>query len=85
MGKKESIIKKPWPDYDREAVLEDEILIVVQVNGKLRDRITVPASYGEEEVKIWALKSERIQKIWSKEAEDHTGGLRPRKTGQYCL
>ncbi len=36
---------------------------MVQVNGKLRDRITVPASYGEEEVKAWALKSERIQKL----------------------
>jgi leucyl-tRNA synthetase len=29
----------------------------------VRDRITVPASYGEEEIKAWALKSERIQKL----------------------
>ncbi len=62
-GNKESVIEKAWPDYDPEAVLEDEILIVVQVNGKLRDRIMIPASYGEEEVKAWALKSERIQKL----------------------
>jgi len=46
-----------------EAVVEEEILIVVQVNGKLRDRMTLPASFGEEEVKAWALKSEKIQKL----------------------
>jgi len=40
--------------------LEEEILIVIQVNGRLRDRMTIPVSYGEEEVKAWALKSERI-------------------------
>jgi leucyl-tRNA synthetase len=63
LGHRESIIKKTWPDYDREAVLEEEILIVIQVNGKLRDRITIPASYGENEVKEWALKSERVKKL----------------------
>jgi leucyl-tRNA synthetase len=63
LGNRDSMMKNAWPDFDREAVLEEEILIVVQVNGKLRDRVTVPASYGEEEVKTWALKSERIQKL----------------------
>jgi leucyl-tRNA synthetase len=63
LGNRESIVKTQWPDYDPEAVLEDEILIVIQVNGRLRDRMTIPASYGEEEVKTWALKSERIRKL----------------------
>ena len=63
LGHKQSIAGHSWPDYDREAVVEDEILIVIQVNGKLRDRIMVPASYGEKEIKDWALKSERIQKL----------------------
>jgi leucyl-tRNA synthetase len=63
LGNRESIIKTRWPDYDPEAVLEEEILIVIQVNGRLRDRMTIPASYGEEEVKAWALKSERIRKL----------------------
>ena len=63
LGNSESVIKRPWPDYDREAVVEEEILIVIQVNGKLRDRMTIPASYGEEEVKAWALRSERIRKL----------------------
>jgi leucyl-tRNA synthetase len=63
LGNRESIIKARWPEYDPGAVLEEEILIVIQVNGKLRDRMTIPASYGEEEVKAWALKSERIRKL----------------------
>jgi leucyl-tRNA synthetase len=63
LGNQGSIIKTRWPDYDPEAVLEDEILIVIQVNGKLRDRMTIPVSYGEEEVKAWALKSERIRRL----------------------
>jgi len=63
LGNRESIIKSRWPEYDPEAVLEEEILIVIQVNGKLRDRMTIPVSYGEEEVKTWALKSERIRKL----------------------
>lgn len=63
LGNKESVIRKAWPDYDREAVLEEEILIVIQVNGKLRDRITLPASYEEDEVKESALKSERTRRF----------------------
>ncbi len=63
LGYNESIIKHPWPDYDPEAIQEDEILIVIQINGKLRDRMIVPASFGEEEIKASALRSERIQKF----------------------
>jgi leucyl-tRNA synthetase len=63
LGYEDSIVRTRWPDYDPAAVLEDEVLIVIQVNGRLRDRITIPASFGEEEVKAWALKSERIRKL----------------------
>jgi leucyl-tRNA synthetase len=61
IGKKEFILKQPWPAYDPKAILEDEMLIVVQVNGKLRDRVVVPVACGEEEVKAAALKAEKIQ------------------------
>jgi len=63
LGKKKSILTQPWPDYDPQAVLEDEVLIVVQVNGKLRDRVIVPTSYGENQVKEAALKTEKIRSL----------------------
>jgi leucyl-tRNA synthetase len=63
LGHGESIIKTPWPDYDREAVVEEEFLVVIQVNGKVRDRITVPFSMGEEEIKGVALEREKIRRL----------------------
>ena len=63
LGYRESILRTRWPGYDPEAVQEEEILIVIQLNGKVRDRITLPASYGEEEVKAWALKSDKIRRL----------------------
>ncbi len=53
---------QPWPDFDAEAAKEEEITLVVQVNGKVRDRILVPADISEEEAKETALASEAIQK-----------------------
>jgi leucyl-tRNA synthetase len=63
LGNSESIVTHPWPKYDPEMVAEEEVLIVIQVNGKLRDRMTVPVAYGEEQVKEWALKSDRIKSL----------------------
>ena len=63
LGKTEFVLNQSWPPYDPEVVREEEVLIVVQVNGKLRDRILVPASFGEEEVKAAALKAEKVQKL----------------------
>ncbi|RLB07631.1 MAG: leucine--tRNA ligase [Deltaproteobacteria bacterium] len=62
LGKKSSVIKAPWPEYDPEAIAEEEILIVVQVNGKLRDRLLVPASAKEDEIKERALASPKVKK-----------------------
>jgi leucyl-tRNA synthetase len=62
LGHGESMIKTPWPDYDREAIVEEEFLVVIQVNGKVRDRITVPSSMGEEEIKGLALEREKIRR-----------------------
>ncbi len=63
LGKEESIIKTPWPDYDREAIVEEDVLVVIQVNGKVRDRVTVPFSMGEEEIKGVALEREKIRRL----------------------
>jgi len=67
MGSKEIIFTLPWPKYDKKMLEEEEKLIVVQVNGKLRGKLTVPASYDDEKIKKEALLIPKIQeKIESK-------------------
>ena len=56
-----SVHLQPWPEVDEEAAREDEITLVVQVNGKLRDRLTVPISISEAEAKAAALASEAVK------------------------
>jgi len=50
-----------WPEYDREAVVDEEVLVVVQVNGKLRSKLTVSAGTDEETLKTLALTDEKVQ------------------------
>jgi leucyl-tRNA synthetase len=61
LGHKESVHNQRWPQWDEALAKEDEITLVVQVNGKLRDRPTVPASITEEEAKKMAQTSEKVQ------------------------
>ncbi len=61
-GREYSIHNQPWPKVDEEAAREQEIVIPVQVNGKLRDRVVLPADVSEEEIKSAALASKIIQK-----------------------
>jgi leucyl-tRNA synthetase len=63
LGHAESVAKVSWPRYDGEAIKDEEILMVIQVNGKLRSRITVAAHASEEEVKEAVLTHQRIQEI----------------------
>jgi leucyl-tRNA synthetase len=63
LGKPYSIHQQMWPTVDEAAAKEDTIEIPVQVNGKLRDRVVVPAEATEEEIKSAALASENVQKF----------------------
>jgi len=63
LGKPYSIHTQPWPAFDPELAKEDEITLVVQINGKVRDRITVPAGIGEDDARRRALESEAVQKV----------------------
>ena len=47
----------PWPVYDEKKLVSQKQEIVIQVNGKLRDRIVIPTSIGEGEVKSIALQT----------------------------
>jgi leucyl-tRNA synthetase len=61
LGEKGNLLRAPWPKYDPELAKEEEIEIPVQVNGKLRGRITVPADAGEEVVRERALADEKVK------------------------
>ena len=58
-----SIHQQAWPAADPQAAKEEEITVVVQVNGKVRDRVTVPAGADEETVKQAALQTAGARKF----------------------
>ncbi len=61
MGHPYSIHNQTWPEWDEELAKEEEITLVIQVNGKLRDKVTVPVSITEAEAKELALSRDRIK------------------------
>ncbi|PIE82230.1 MAG: leucine--tRNA ligase [Chloroflexi bacterium] len=66
-----SVHTQAWPVWDEETAKDDVMVVPVQVNGKVRDRLEVPASSSEDELKALALASENVQK--------HLAGKEPRK------
>ncbi|MFZ5562477.1 MAG: class I tRNA ligase family protein, partial [Thermodesulfobacteriota bacterium] len=63
MGRSESILLHPWPVFSAEAAAEQEILVVVQVNGKVRDRFTAPADADAKTLEAKALACEQAKKF----------------------
>jgi len=63
LGNKTSVLLAPWPLYRKDALVKEELTIVIQVNGKLRSRFTVSADTGEDTVKELALKDEKVRKF----------------------
>jgi len=60
-GHEYSIHNQSWPRWNEELAKDEEITLVVQVNGKLRDRITVPASITEAEAQQLAVERQRVK------------------------
>ena len=58
---KNSIFKESWPQYDPKLVQDDEIELVIQINGKVRDKIFASADISEEEAKKISQESEKIK------------------------
>ena len=65
LGNKGSIHLEPWPSYDPKLAKEEELTIVIQVNGRIRDTILVPAEAPDEEIKQKALQSQKAQNFIS--------------------
>ncbi len=61
IGRHYSIHNQPWPRWDEELAKEEEVTLVIQVNGKIRDKVIVPVSITEDEAKKLALNRDRIK------------------------
>jgi leucyl-tRNA synthetase len=71
LGQTYSVHTQEWPKVDEVAAAEEEITLVVQVNGKVRDRITVPVDISREDAQAAALASDAVQR--------HLEGKQPRQ------
>lgn len=71
LGHPYSIHQQVWPVWDKEIAAEETLTLIIQINGKLRDRLEVPVGIEEEKAKAVALTSENVQR--------HLGGAEPRK------
>ena len=63
IGHKDSIHEQDWPEYDQNLIKEEVITLVVQVNGRMRDKIEVEIGISEDKAKDLTLSREKIKKI----------------------
>ena len=62
LGHEDAIIDTAWPQADEAALSRNEIQIVVQVNGKLRSRLTVPTGISDDDLRTQALADPQVAK-----------------------
>lgn len=65
IGKKGSISDLTWPSVDESALIKDEIEVVVQINGKVRGKLTLSSNVSKEEMENVALEDEKIKELTS--------------------
>ncbi|MGC9312511.1 MAG: leucine--tRNA ligase [Sediminispirochaetaceae bacterium] len=61
LGNAPSVSDSDWPEWDEELTVEDEVTVVLQINGKVRAKVELPAGTGVEDLKKTAMENERIQ------------------------
>ena len=72
IGNRDLLCTRRWPETDVAAAREETVEVVVQVNGKVRAKLTVPAGAAEEEIRELAMADPRVR--------EHTAGKGIRKT-----
>jgi leucyl-tRNA synthetase len=60
-GGDSSVHQQPWPAYDPALAADETVTLIVQVNGKVRDRIAVPSGVADDDARLLALASPRVQ------------------------
>jgi leucyl-tRNA synthetase len=51
----------PWPSYDKDVIVAEQVEMVIQINGKVRSRVVVPSDIGEEDLKLRVMEDKRIK------------------------
>ena len=62
IGHSESLSYEPWPKFDPQALVDDEITVAIQVNGKMRGKLLISRDLGKDQVLALAKADESIQK-----------------------
>ncbi len=62
LGGEEGVFKESWPGFEASFIREEEVALIVQINGKVRDKVAIKAEPSEEEIKEKALRQERVKK-----------------------
>ncbi|TQV85451.1 leucine--tRNA ligase [Aliikangiella coralliicola] len=62
-GKETLIVDQAWPQVDEAALVKDEILIILQVNGKVRGKVSVAADASKDEIESLAMENENVAKF----------------------
>ena len=57
------VYDQQWPEYDESALVKDTVEIVVQINGKVKDKINIPADAGKEDMEKAAMESDKIKEL----------------------
>jgi leucyl-tRNA synthetase len=63
LGHETAVVDEPWPAFDESALERDTIELVVQVNGKLRGRVSVPADAGRDDIEAIAIADDNVQRF----------------------
>lgn len=63
IGNSDTVHKKAWPSYNEKALVEDEIVIVVQLNGKVKEKLAIPADLDAKAMEELVLRSPKVQDL----------------------
>ncbi len=63
IGQTESVTTMSWPEYDEDALVKESVEVVVQINGKVKEKMMVAADAGKPELEKIALENERIKAL----------------------
>jgi leucyl-tRNA synthetase len=64
LGHSQSLLKTPWPQYDAKLILQDQVEIVLQINGKNRDHLQLPMGLSQEEVVNFAKEKSKLKMVF---------------------